>query len=139
MSSAFELGFEEERRVYLSRGGPSPTAETRGAETVVIVELQAKQAGTDLRLTHAGFPDKKSMKRHEDAWPKVLAGLDEAMSRLENARADGWKIHDIHLYFRRICFLTPRKFSWCARAARNCSIMRASFSRSVSVDASAAT
>jgi uncharacterized protein YndB with AHSA1/START domain len=56
------------------------TAATKGAETVVTVELARHNGGTELRLTHAGFPDEESRSRLEEAWPKVLARLDQQMS-----------------------------------------------------------
>jgi len=53
---------------------------TRGAETVVTVELQPLESGTRLKLSHAGFPDQELRDGHEEAWPLGLEHLDKCMT-----------------------------------------------------------
>lgn len=52
---------------------------TKGAETVVTIELEPNGDGTQIRLTHAGFIDDESRNGHKDAWPMVLEHLDKCM------------------------------------------------------------
>lgn len=88
----FETQFEGQRHAHYGRflsivpnelveltwvtGDPG----TKGAETVVTVELSPLQEGTRLRLSHAGFPDEESRDGHEQAWPLALDHLDQCMS-----------------------------------------------------------
>ena len=53
---------------------------TEGAETVVTVELQPKGSRTCLTLTHAGFAGEAARDRHREAWPMVLAQLDQQLA-----------------------------------------------------------
>jgi uncharacterized protein YndB with AHSA1/START domain len=53
---------------------------TKGAETVVTVELTPQGSGTHLRLTHAGWPDEESRKQNNEAWYLVLEKLEQKLT-----------------------------------------------------------
>jgi uncharacterized protein YndB with AHSA1/START domain len=54
---------------------------TEGAETIVTVELQPVANATRLKLTHAGFAGEAACDRHRQAWPLVLAQLEQKIGR----------------------------------------------------------
>jgi uncharacterized protein YndB with AHSA1/START domain len=60
---------------------------TEGAETIVSVELTPQESGAHLKLVHKGFSTGEAKSRHENAWPLVLAQLDEriAMGTLQQS------------------------------------------------------
>ena len=55
-------------------------AATKGAETIVTIELVPSGEGTLLKLSHSGFADEESRNGHEQAWPQVLEHLDNNYS-----------------------------------------------------------
>lgn len=56
---------------------------TMGAETVLTLELAADDDGTNVRLTHRGFYDKKAAKGHAQAWPLALEHLEKSVNGLD--------------------------------------------------------
>ncbi len=73
------LRLETDRLVELTwvtgRGG------TEGAETLVTVAIEPSGEGSLLKLAHRGFYEEAHCRQHEEAWPKVLAHLDDVLSR----------------------------------------------------------
>ena len=55
------------------------TSGTKGAETVVTVELSEQEGGTLVRLTHAGFPDEESMREDDKGWLSVLEQQEQRL------------------------------------------------------------
>jgi uncharacterized protein YndB with AHSA1/START domain len=52
---------------------------TEGAETTVTVELTAAGDATRVQLTHDGFPHEQARDAHQQAWPAVLAQMEERL------------------------------------------------------------
>jgi uncharacterized protein YndB with AHSA1/START domain len=57
---------------------------TNGAETVVTVEFIQCENETVIRLTHAGFYDEEAKNRTEQAWPLILAQLEDKLKMFYN-------------------------------------------------------
>jgi uncharacterized protein YndB with AHSA1/START domain len=53
---------------------PDPHA---GIDTLVTIDLSEKDGGTELVLTHAGFPTEEAKRRHEQGWSGGLDALRE--------------------------------------------------------------
>ena len=51
---------------------PDPHA---GIDTLVTVDLNEKDGGTELVLTHASFPNEEVMRQHQHGWGAVLDAL----------------------------------------------------------------
>lgn len=56
---------------------------TKGAETVVTIELVPEGTGTQLKLVHAGFTDEEIRDGHEEAWPLGLEHLDKCLAEVD--------------------------------------------------------
>ncbi|QRR00414.1 SRPBCC family protein [Dyadobacter sandarakinus] len=73
------LSIEEPHRVEMT--WITGASGTRGAETLLTIELVPHEVGTFIKLTHAGFADTASRDLHNEAWPLILGQLHERMSR----------------------------------------------------------
>jgi uncharacterized protein YndB with AHSA1/START domain len=52
---------------------------TEGAETVLTVEFEPRERGALVRLHQAGFASQSSASATEQAWPAILAHLDDQL------------------------------------------------------------
>lgn len=52
---------------------------TEGKETVVTIELVARDGGTQLTLNHVGVPDSELGRGHQDGWTAIIAELAKGL------------------------------------------------------------
>ena len=52
---------------------------TEGRETVVTIELVARDGGTQLTLNHEGVPDTELGRGHQQGWTAIVAELAKAL------------------------------------------------------------
>ena len=52
---------------------------TEGRETVVTIELAARDGGTQLTLNHAGVPDTELGRGHQQGWTAIVAELAKSL------------------------------------------------------------
>ena len=52
---------------------------TEGKETVVTIELVARDGGTQLTLNHVGVPDTEMGRGHQEGWTAIIAEFAKAL------------------------------------------------------------
>ena len=52
---------------------------TQGRESVVTIELVARDGGTQLTLNHAGVPDTELGRGHQQGWTEIVAGFANSL------------------------------------------------------------
>ena len=52
---------------------------TEGRETVVTIEMTAREGGTQLTLTHTGIPDTQLGRGHQEGWTAIVAEFAKAL------------------------------------------------------------
>ena len=52
---------------------------TEGKETVVTIELVAREGGTQLTLNHVGVPDTELGRGHQEGWTAIIAEFAKAL------------------------------------------------------------
>lgn len=55
---------------------------TKGHESRVTLEIEAKDGGTQLVLTHSGVPDDEMGRSHEQGWTEILGNLAQKIGAL---------------------------------------------------------